>query len=202
MESQMECPKCRYVRQEKDSIVPDWQCPSCGVAYAKVKAALSKFVKVRMVSGQELQFNKVKLYDLILVQKLENLRQAAVTNLSGYSSGLGFWGSLEWVAVGSIITGMIDSSVSNQMAKQGINQLAEVANLATQIRHTAVYVQISSIENIKYPDVGLWRATAYDRSPKREMIHIASNYVFVEMDGKEVVLFWDKIEQYELIETF
>jgi len=28
------CHKCRYERQPTDS-VPDWQCPSCGVAYAK-----------------------------------------------------------------------------------------------------------------------------------------------------------------------
>jgi glutaredoxin len=28
------CPKCRYVRQISDA-APDWQCPGCGVAYAK-----------------------------------------------------------------------------------------------------------------------------------------------------------------------
>ncbi len=28
------CPKCRYVRQPGDS-APDYQCPSCGVIYAK-----------------------------------------------------------------------------------------------------------------------------------------------------------------------
>jgi glutaredoxin len=28
------CPKCRYVRLPSDR-APDWQCPSCGVAYAK-----------------------------------------------------------------------------------------------------------------------------------------------------------------------
>ena len=28
------CPKCRYERQPSES-APDWQCPSCGVAYAK-----------------------------------------------------------------------------------------------------------------------------------------------------------------------
>lgn len=32
------CPKCSYVRQASDTN-PDWQCPSCGVAYSKVKAA-------------------------------------------------------------------------------------------------------------------------------------------------------------------
>jgi glutaredoxin len=29
------CPKCGYTRKASDSAVPDWQCPSCGIAYAK-----------------------------------------------------------------------------------------------------------------------------------------------------------------------
>lgn len=28
------CPKCAYVRKSTDT-APDWQCPSCGIAYAK-----------------------------------------------------------------------------------------------------------------------------------------------------------------------
>lgn len=28
------CPKCQYIRKPGDT-APDWQCPSCGVAYAK-----------------------------------------------------------------------------------------------------------------------------------------------------------------------
>src|ERR1700727_1723849 len=31
------CPKCRYVRTATDQ-APGWQCPSCGVAYLKVRA--------------------------------------------------------------------------------------------------------------------------------------------------------------------
>lgn len=196
----MECPKCSYVRQPKDDVVPDWQCPKCSVVYAKVQASLSKFVKVRLVSGSEVQFSKVKLFDLPLIKRIEALRQAATTNLSGYSSGLGFFGSLEWVAVGSIVTGVIDSSVSNQMAKQGVNQLAEIAALSKQLRETSAYVHVSSIENIKYPDLGMWRAIVNDRMQRREMIHIASNYAFVEIEGRETALFWDKVEQYEYVE--
>ncbi|MBV8466268.1 MAG: hypothetical protein JO218_10020 [Burkholderiales bacterium] len=30
------CPKCEYQRKPQES-APDWQCPSCGVAYAKVQ---------------------------------------------------------------------------------------------------------------------------------------------------------------------
>jgi glutaredoxin len=32
------CPRCRYERQRTDT-APDWQCPSCGVAYNKAEAA-------------------------------------------------------------------------------------------------------------------------------------------------------------------
>lgn len=31
----MQCPKCQYVRTPADTS-PEWQCPSCGVVYAKV----------------------------------------------------------------------------------------------------------------------------------------------------------------------
>lgn len=34
----MECPKCGHVRQPFDD-APDWQCPACQVAYAKVVRA-------------------------------------------------------------------------------------------------------------------------------------------------------------------
>lgn len=33
----MICPKCAYLRRPTDT-APDWQCPACGVAYAKVAA--------------------------------------------------------------------------------------------------------------------------------------------------------------------
>lgn len=33
------CPKCAYTRKLADKDKPDWQCPSCGIAYAKFDAA-------------------------------------------------------------------------------------------------------------------------------------------------------------------
>ena len=34
----MKCPKCGYARKTEEA-APEWQCPSCGVAYAKADAA-------------------------------------------------------------------------------------------------------------------------------------------------------------------
>lgn len=36
----MKCPKCGYARKMGD-MTPEWQCPSCGIAYAKADAARS-----------------------------------------------------------------------------------------------------------------------------------------------------------------
>ena len=39
------CPKCRHVR-EADASVPSWQCPKCGVAYAKAADAVAPPLQV------------------------------------------------------------------------------------------------------------------------------------------------------------
>ena len=46
----MKCPKCGYTRKMGES-VPDWQCPSCGVAYAKANAGAEARARPRSASG-------------------------------------------------------------------------------------------------------------------------------------------------------
>ena len=36
----MPCPKCGYIRHKTD-VVPDWQCPACGIATQKYRASLA-----------------------------------------------------------------------------------------------------------------------------------------------------------------
>jgi glutaredoxin len=40
------CPKCKAIRPP-DAQVPDWQCPSCGIAYAKAAAPAAPAVAAR-----------------------------------------------------------------------------------------------------------------------------------------------------------
>ena len=47
----MKCPKCGYERQPAD-LAPDWQCPSCKVAY--VKAAQANKTEIKPVFSQHL----------------------------------------------------------------------------------------------------------------------------------------------------
>ena len=41
MQTDIVCPKCRYVRKFADA-GPTWQCPACGIAYAKYAAYVSQ----------------------------------------------------------------------------------------------------------------------------------------------------------------
>jgi len=45
------CPKCAYARQAADT-APDWQCPSCGIAYAKASADLATARREERMAGQ------------------------------------------------------------------------------------------------------------------------------------------------------
>lgn len=44
----MKCPKCGYTRKMGE-IAPDWQCPSCGIAYAKAGTSTAT---PRMTAGE------------------------------------------------------------------------------------------------------------------------------------------------------
>jgi hypothetical protein len=174
-------------------------CQHCGFVCPVVKAGTNPtaVVKVRLSSGQDLEFDKIKLYDLQWAAHLERMRQSAAKNLAGYSSGVGFWGSLEWVAVGSLVAGAIDSTVSSQMASQGNAQLEEMAKASRMIRDTARFISVSTIQNIQYPDPSLWRARVRGGTRYCELIHIATDYVFVQSNEKKTAIFWNKVEQYE-----
>ena len=46
----MKCPKCGYSRTMGDT-APEWQCPSCGIAYAKVQEARDGAARAAKAGG-------------------------------------------------------------------------------------------------------------------------------------------------------
>lgn len=47
----MQCPKCSYVRSPNE-VAPEWQCPSCGIAYVKYKGTLEKNTVLEKVRAE------------------------------------------------------------------------------------------------------------------------------------------------------
>ncbi len=69
----MLCPKCQYQRQPSDH-APDWQCPNCGVAYAKAsRAATAKIqngaadINTSAAINSGFSFKKLRVFILLLV---------------------------------------------------------------------------------------------------------------------------------------
>jgi hypothetical protein len=154
-----------------------------------------------MVSGRTVEFNKIKLYDRALINRLDALQKQANSNFRGFSTGLGFWGDIQSVAIASIANAIVEASVSAQMANAGASQLDQMDQLAEQLRNSSAFIEVRSIRNIEYPDPKGWAATK-PREPgerSREMMHLPTNIVCIQEDEKESILFWDRIEQYELI---
>ncbi|HTT08573.1 MAG TPA: hypothetical protein VMH34_07265 [Gammaproteobacteria bacterium] len=60
------CPKCGHVRSTADN-VPDWQCPKCGIAYAKYQARLEDAPVNPPVTVEQKTTRRLTLNDVILI---------------------------------------------------------------------------------------------------------------------------------------
>jgi hypothetical protein len=192
----MQCPKCSYARTANDSLVPEWQCPKCGIVYSKYKKSAEKTVSVSLTSGHVIEFKEIKLYDSRQLKQLSDLQSSIEKNFRGYRTGIGFVGDVEDVVAGSLVTGVIEGVVSGSMAATGVKQVEEAKELYRRIRNTGYAVNVSAIENIDLPQPELWRVPHFKTTAKVDLLQIPSKFITVIMEGKDVAVFWDKIESY------
>ena len=62
----MTCPKCGHVRAAADS-VPDWQCPKCGIAYAKYQTHLDQAATSAPTTAEQKTTQPLSLNNVILI---------------------------------------------------------------------------------------------------------------------------------------
>ncbi|HET8705848.1 MAG TPA: hypothetical protein VFM46_06050, partial [Pseudomonadales bacterium] len=68
----MECPKCGYIRQATD-LAPDWQCPSCKVAYVKARKAIKPATEPALTQAQTANTEEQAQADEELQYELQTL---------------------------------------------------------------------------------------------------------------------------------
>jgi hypothetical protein len=180
--------------------VPDWQCPKCGVVYAKANVHQNKSIKVTLSSGLDITFSEVKLHDVALQNRLNDLNRSIARNSKGFSTGIGAIGSLEYVAEVSLVTGLIDGVVSGAMASQAAIQAQEAVNLYNHIVNTGTFVHISVVENIRYPQIEFWRASGRKNNGRPELSHLPGKYVTVKDGENPIVINWEKVESFQFID--
>ena len=69
-------------------------------------------LEIRLDSGAELKIKAVQLYDEIALAELNSKKAEAMKMFKGVSTGLGSWGSIEWVLAASAVIGAAEAVLS------------------------------------------------------------------------------------------
>jgi hypothetical protein len=110
------------------------------------------------VHGKSLVVTHVRLYPSTLVREWQSMVAKASTLMGGVSSPIGFLGSPEWVVGGAVVSGLLTSALSSNMAKEGAKTLSDAAFLLARVRAAGAYYPIHEIEGIDLPYPQSWSA--------------------------------------------
>jgi hypothetical protein len=173
-------------------------------------------LEIRLGSGTELRIKAVQLYDEINLAEIRSLRAKAVKSLQGVSTGVGSFGSIEWVLATSVVIGAVEGVLSAGTASSGRSMLLEVIELEQKLRTRGVVCPAGRIENIETPIPGLWRV-CYKRQERIEtgktfltgeqkfelrevqsaFIHPGDDFLTVQTeDGSVRFIRWSAVESY------
>lgn len=194
----MKCPKCSYLRLETDRLVPAWQCPKCGIVYAKYRDTASVTVSVTLSSGQSFEFSEIKLYESNSLRQLSHLYSAIDKNYRGFSTGIGFIGDVEDVVAGSLVKGVVEGAVSAAMATTAAKQAEEAERLYRHIRSNGFVVPVAVVENIDLPQPELWKVPHFKSNAKVELSQMPGRFVTIRKEGRDTAICWDKLESYSV----
>lgn len=90
------CPKCRHIRRA-DETAPDWQCPACGVAYAKAMVSAPREVARPVLRAESAAWPWGRMIAVVLL--------AGVV-----------WGGVNWSSSSARVKTEISSEEMSQLA--------------------------------------------------------------------------------------
>jgi hypothetical protein len=114
-------------------------------------------LKIRTVSGLELNIKAIRLYDESTLAEINAKRAEALKKFQGVSTGLGSIGSIGWVLASSVVIGAVEGILSAGAAASGANILTDVIRMEQKLRAEGIFFAVGKIDNIETPVPGLWR---------------------------------------------
>jgi hypothetical protein len=114
-------------------------------------------LEIRLSSGAELKIKAVQLYDEIALAKVNSKRAEAMKMFKGVSTGIGPWGSIEWVLAASAVIGAVESVLSAGASSAGASLLDEAIQAERNLRKKGVFFPVGKIQYIEDPTPGFWR---------------------------------------------
>lgn len=136
------------------------------------------------IEGQRLEIEAIKLYPSDRVQELRSLNATAQQQLSGVSTGIGFWGSPEWAIGGALALGFLENAASNAKAKEGVATLQKAQTLSKQLRNEGKFYKVSSIQNVEVANPANWFAMGSGFKPvEMKTINLLERSKFLASHG-------------------
>ncbi|MDE2599645.1 MAG: hypothetical protein KGL40_08480 [Rhodocyclaceae bacterium] len=126
----------------------------------EASAPEGKALKLHLASGKEILATRIQLFPETKIRQLIALRSAAQEEMAGFSSGIGFIGSLSWVVSGAVLLGAAESVISNAKMKKGFEILAKASLLQSEIKAQGKYIRISEVVGLEEPHPAKWSANA------------------------------------------
>lgn len=190
------------------------ECPHChSSTVLEIEKPPIITIGVVLCSGAMISITEIKLYRQESLIALNNKRAKIASLSGGVSTGLGFFGSMGWVAGASMAVGAIESSLSNVAQCEAIALMHEVFHDEIEIRNAGKFLPVHKIELIYMPFPNAWKAVTDEvlggttpegikLPPKREppmYVHDGAEFVTVkDADGQVRDIRWKSVESYAL----
>jgi len=148
-------------------------------------------------SGAELKIKTIQLYDEIALARVNSKKAEAMKMLKGVSSGIGPWGSIEWVLAASAVIGAVEAVLSAGSTSTGSSLLKEAIQAERQLRKEGTFLPVGKIHNIEDPLPGSWRAFAKKAKVKATFVHNGDEFISVMTDDDSTCsIRWNAVERY------
>ena len=126
----------------------------CSASVLLMKYQLNKSddgarLEIRLNSGVELKIKAVRLYDDIALAKVNSKRAEAMKMFKGVSTGIGPWGSIEWVLAASAVIGAVDRFYQREHLASSVPGLPLKRRFKQErkLRKEGVFFPVSKIQS-------------------------------------------------------
>ena len=154
-------------------------------------------LEIRLNSGAILKVKAVRLYDEIALAKVNSKKAEAMKMFKGVSTGIGPWGSIEWVLAASAVIGVVESVLSAGASSVGADLLGEAIRAERQLRKEGIFFPVSKIQCVEDTTPGFWRAFAMKAKATSTFVHNGDEFISVMTDDDSVCsIRWSAVEGY------
>lgn len=121
-------------------------------------------------SGQTLKLRQVRLYNKERVREIAILRQQALKNLGGVTTGVGFWGSPEWAIGGALALGLIEGLLSGAAREKASAILQDVQQKTSELARSGKMIDCAAMSGMDAADPRAWSGTETVEEPVFEPV--------------------------------